>query len=181
MSLTGNSEFPLLLAIMVVSVGYWFVRKLMLRLVTRVGREKHISRRRVQYVQYLLTIMLVVIALGVFGVIAGFGYKDVGLVFTSVFAVLGVALFAQWSILSNVTASVVVFFFFPYRVGDHVRIVDGENSVEGTIDEITMFHVILSDGDKKITYPNSLVFQKAVVIPPDNTPPAADKTDGDVL
>lgn len=39
MSLTGNSEFPLLLAIVVVSVGYWFVRKLMLRLVTLVGRE----------------------------------------------------------------------------------------------------------------------------------------------
>ena len=98
------------------------------------------------------------------GVITGFGYEDVGLIFTSLFAVLGVALFAQWSILSNVTASVIVFFFFPYHVGDHVRIVDGEDSIEGIIEEITLFHVILKFEDKIATYPNSLVFQKAVVI-----------------
>ena len=99
------------------------------------------------------------------GIFVGIGYKDLGVFFGSIFAVIGVALFAQWSILSNVTASIIVFFFFPYRVGDNVKILDGENSVEGVINEISLFHVILMDVDGlTITYPNALVFQKAVKI-----------------
>jgi small-conductance mechanosensitive channel len=120
--------------------------------------------RRVQYVQFILTGFWTIVTLAILGIITGFSYKDVGLIFTSIFAVLGVALFAQWSILSNVTASVIVFFFFPYHVGDHVKIIDGEDTIEGIILEITLFHVILKYEDTHITYPNSLVFQKAVVI-----------------
>ena len=91
--------------------------------------------------------------------------KDFGIFFSSVFAILGVALFAQWSILSNITASILVFFFFPYRVGHRVKILDGENSIEGILDEITLFHVILIDElGNRLTYPNSMAFQKAVII-----------------
>jgi small-conductance mechanosensitive channel len=137
------------------------------RLVRKIGREKRIALRRVQYVQFILTGFWTIVIIAVIGIITGFSYKDVGLIFTSIFAVLGVALFAQWSILSNVTASVIVFFFFPYHVGDHVKIVDGEDSIEGIIEEITLFHVILKFDNKLATYPNSLVFQKAVVITKD--------------
>ncbi|MEC8428752.1 MAG: mechanosensitive ion channel domain-containing protein, partial [Pseudomonadota bacterium] len=76
-----------------------------------------------------------------------------------------VALFAQWSLLSNATASIIVFFFFPYRAGNWVEIIDGDNTVIGKIKEITLFHVIMLDDQGAIvTYPNSLVFQKAVRI-----------------
>ena len=95
-------------------------------------------------------------------------------IFTSIFAVLGVALFAQWSILSNVTASLIIFFFFPYRVGDTIRIQDDKEILEGCIQEITLFHLLIkrSEGDI-ISYPNSLVFQKAIIIKP-KTKPAKD-------
>jgi small-conductance mechanosensitive channel len=45
-----------------------------------------------------------------------------------------------------------------------VKVIDGEDTIEGIILEITLFHVILKFEDTHITYPNSLVFQKAVVI-----------------
>lgn len=157
----------MILSLTVLAISYWFIKKLISNLVLKIGREKRIAKRRVQYVQFLLTMIWTVIVIAILGIITGFSYKDVGLIFTSIFAVIGVALFAQWSILSNVTASVIVFFFFPYHVGDHVKIVDGEDTIEGIIEEITMFHVILSNSDKKVTYPNSLVFQKAVVITKD--------------
>ncbi len=48
-----------------------------------------------------------------------------------------------------------------------MKVIDGENTVEGTIIEITMFHVILKFEETHVTYPNSLVFQKAVVITKD--------------
>jgi small-conductance mechanosensitive channel len=75
-----------------------------------------------------------------------------------------VALFAQWSILSNITASLLIFFGFPYRVGDWVKICDKDDDITGHIIEISTFHVILQrlNGDI-VTYPNSLILQKAVI------------------
>ncbi len=160
-------KIPLSIALLSMAVIYVFVKSLIKRVVRKIGQEKRIALRRVQYVQFILTIFWTIITLAILGVITGFSYKDVGLIFTSIFAVLGVALFAQWSILSNVTASVIVFFFFPYHVGDHVKVIDGEDTIEGVILEITLFHVILKFEDTHITYPNSLVFQKAVVITKD--------------
>jgi small-conductance mechanosensitive channel len=157
-------KIPLSIALLITAVSYFVVKSMIKRLVRKIGQEKRIALRRVQYVQFILTGFWTIVTLAILGVITGFSYKDVGLIFTSIFAVLGVALFAQWSILSNVTASVIVFFFFPYHVGDHVKVIDGEDTIEGIILEITLFHVILKFEDTHITYPNSLVFQKAVVI-----------------
>jgi small-conductance mechanosensitive channel len=157
-------KIPLSIALLLTAVSYFVVKSMIKRLVRKIGQEKRIALRRVQYVQFILTGFWTIVTLAILGIITGFSYKDVGLIFTSIFAVLGVALFAQWSILSNVTASVIVFFFFPYHVGDHVKIIDGEDTIEGIILEITLFHVILKYEDTHITYPNSLVFQKAVVI-----------------
>jgi small-conductance mechanosensitive channel len=160
-------KIPLSIALLITAVSYFVVKSMIKRLVRKIGQEKRIAMRRVQYVQFILTGFWTIVTLAILGVITGFSYKDVGLIFTSIFAVLGVALFAQWSILSNVTASVIVFFFFPYHVGDHVKVIDGDNTIEGIILEITLFHVILKFEDTHITYPNSLVFQKAVVITKD--------------
>lgn len=167
MEILEQIRIPLSIALLLTAVVYFLVKSMIKRLVRKIGREKRIALRRVQYVQFILTGFWTIVIIAVIGIITGFSYKDVGLIFTSIFAVLGVALFAQWSILSNVTASVIVFFFFPYHVGDHVKIVDGEDSIEGIIEEITLFHVILKFENKLATYPNSLVFQKAVVITKD--------------
>lgn len=167
MEFLEHIKIPLSIALLLTAVIYFFVKSMIKRLVRKMGREKNIALRRVQYVQFILTGFWTIVTLAIVGVITGFNYADVGLIFTSIFAVLGVALFAQWSILSNVTASVIVFFFFPYHVGDHVKVIDGEDSIEGIIVEITLFHVILKYEDKHITYPNSLVFQKAVAITKD--------------
>jgi small-conductance mechanosensitive channel len=135
------------------------------RLVSRIGRERHIASQRINYVNTVLNLAFTFITVIAAGLIIGSSYDDLGIFFGSIFAFLGVALFAQWSILSNVTSSIIVFFFFPYRVGDYVRILDGENSVAGEIKEISLFHVILISSENTLTtFPNSLVFQRAVII-----------------
>ena len=86
---------------------------------------------------------------------------------------MGVALFAQWSILSNITASMIIFFGFPYRVGDRIKILDKDDDMSGIIEEISMFHVILRREDGNIvTYPNTLILQKAVLKVEHPLPPA---------
>jgi small-conductance mechanosensitive channel len=158
---------------------YALVRRHIHGLVRRIGLERKVNQNRVDYVVSVMTLAWTTLAVIVAGMVIGLNYQDVGLFFGSAIAVLGVALFAQWSILSNVTASVIVFFFFPYRVGDYIRILDGDNGIEGVVREITLFHVILDGPGREIaTYPNALVFQKAVTILPappgqEAPPPAA--------
>lgn len=167
-----------LMLIAAIVVAYLTARKAVDAFVRRIAREKDIVPGRTQYVAATLKLGLLVVMVQAMAVVAGINFADIGIIFSSLFAVLGVALFAQWSMLSNVTASIIVFFFFPYRPGDTVTIVDGDNSICGKIREITLFHVILDgDDNETLTYPNALVFQKAVKIqsPRTSETPAAAK------
>ena len=100
----------------------------------------------------------------------GIEYSQLSVFLSSIFAVIGVALFAQWSILSNITASLIIFFGFPYRVGDSVRVMDEGHDISGIIEEISLFHVLIRRDDELITYPNSLILQKAVIKLPKFSP-----------
>ena len=107
----------------------------------------------------------------IFGLILiwGVDFTDVGWVMSSVFAVIGIGFFAQWSILSNITSGIIMFFTFPYKIGDFIIIHDKEYAYEGTIEDIKGFHVLIkSNSGELITYPNSLMLQRGVtVVKPD--------------
>lgn len=81
-------------------------------LVLNYGAARNIDKTRIHYVSWVLRSALVLILALVVSLISDLGFNDFGVFLSSVFAVIGVALFAQWSILSNVTASIIVFFFF---------------------------------------------------------------------
>ena len=66
----------------------------------------------IKYISIALTIMTIAILTLIWSV----NFKDLGALLASIFAVIGVALFAQWSILSNVTAGVIIFFSYPFKI-----------------------------------------------------------------
>ncbi|MDO3385276.1 mechanosensitive ion channel [Gilvimarinus sp. SDUM040013] len=134
------------------------------RIVRELANKRNVSAYRVGYLTKITYFAMLFCTIAVVCLVLGLGYGDVALFLSSVFAVVGIALFAQWSILSNITASVIIFFGFPYRVGDRIRVLDPDATFTGVIQEITMFHVIvtLDEGDT-VTYPNSLMLQRAVL------------------
>lgn len=84
---------------------------------------------------------------------------------SSVFAVIGVALFAQWSLLSNITAGIIIFFSSQFRIGDYIRVLDKDLPFDACVEDILSFHTILRTREGEIiTYPNSLFFQKGLTI-----------------
>ena len=114
-----------------------------------------------KYVNYLSSFLFIICLFFIWGI----NIKDLGLFMSSIFAVIGIAFFAQWSILSNVTSGVIMFFTFPYKIGDFIKIHDGEHPLYGYIEEIRSFHVVLKTTDQEIiTFPNSLLLQKGVSI-----------------
>jgi small-conductance mechanosensitive channel len=140
-------------------------RALIIGLIRRFSHSEQIIDRRVQLITKLINYVILGCALvGVF-VIWGVDVRNLGVILSSIFAVIGVAFFAQWSILSNITSGVIMFFTFPYKIGDRIMIHDKEYEYVGIIEDIKTFHIVLvNDAGQRITYPNSLVLQKGVSI-----------------
>ena len=140
-------------------------RALIIGLIRRFSHSEQIIDRRVQLITKLINYVILGCALvGVF-VIWGVDVRNLGVILSSIFAVIGVAFFAQWSILSNITSGVIMFFTFPYKIGDRIMIHDKDYEYIGTIEDIKTFHIVMiNDAGQRITYPNSLVLQKGVSI-----------------
>ena len=139
----------------------WILIFIVKRFAKQSEKVEHRTGLIVKYINFVIIFGILLSGVLIWGV----DFSSVGVVLSSVFAVIGVALFAQWSILSNVTSGVIMFFTFPYKIGDYIIIHDKEYDYQGTIEDIKAFHVILkTKEDKLITYPNSLMLQKGVSV-----------------
>ena len=140
--------------------------------VRKVSKISDFNPVRTNLILKFINIGLTIIAVVALTLVWSVNYKDLGVLLSSVFAVIGVALFAQWSILSNITAGVIIFFSFPFKIGNTIRILDKEltdtNSTEidsFVIEDIRAFHLHLRRNNGEIlTYPNNLVLQKGVIL-----------------
>ncbi|WBL23645.1 MULTISPECIES: mechanosensitive ion channel domain-containing protein [unclassified Zunongwangia] len=129
----------------------------------RIGNKGEIHITRIRLMFRYINILIVILAVFLMALVWGMDLRDLALVFSSVFAVLGVALFAIWSILSNITSGIIMFFNFPYKIGDKIKIHDKDMPIEAVIEDIKAFHLHLrTDDGELITYPNNLILQKAV-------------------
>ncbi|GAB3476837.1 mechanosensitive ion channel family protein [Marinomonas epiphytica] len=145
-------------------VGYFLLAKILASSIASLSQKKSVKDVRASYVAKMLNLGLTALFVLLICLVLGVGYGELAIFFSSVFAVVGVALFAQWSILSNITASLLIFFSFPYKVGDWVKVVDKDDEIIGQIIEISTFHVIIRRlSEDVVTYPNNLILQKPVI------------------
>lgn len=97
----------------------------------------------------------------------GFDFNGLMTMSVGLIALLGVSLFASWSILSNVTAFFVLVFHESYKRGNFIRVIAGDNYLEGYISEINLFNTKLITEDKEvIVYPNIQLISNPAVINP---------------
>ena len=121
------------------------------------GRAKMIK----QTFNWLIIFILFTILISIWGV----NTKNLVLALSSVFAVIGVAFFAQWSIISNVTAGIVIFFSLHLRIGDRIKIHDKDIPSEAIVKDLKLFYIHLeTDEGERIAYPNNLLLQKGISV-----------------
>ena len=102
--------------------------------------------------------------------------KQLLIFISSVLAIIGVAFFAQWSILSNLTSSFILFFYHPVRIGDKIKILDKDFELTGKVKDIKGFYVLIKTEDEKlITVPTQLLLQKGIELIQDDAVQDADK------
>ena len=88
---------------------------------------------------------------------------------SSILTVLGVALFAEMSILSNLTACVILFFQHPIKIGDTIKITSEGQEIEGELADISYFFIFIKTPDKgTLTIPNSLLLKSSFLIKDNN-------------
>jgi small-conductance mechanosensitive channel len=159
---THRNQIGYTIVIILILVVLQFILK---KAAHKVGKRTEINITRTRLMFKYINILVMLIAFFLFAFAWGMDLGDLSLIFSSTFAVIGVALFAIWSILSNITSGIIMFFSFPYRIGDKIKIHDKDMPIEAVIEDIRAFHLHLRTDDGELTtYPNNLILQKAVTL-----------------
>jgi small-conductance mechanosensitive channel len=120
-------------------------------------KRKGITQR---IINLFLTILGIIILAGIWNI----KRSELMVFLTSVITVLGIAFFAQWSILSNITSSLILFFNHPLKIGQNVRVLEKDYDVEGQLIDISFFFMYVRDKEgNTITIPTSVVLQKTII------------------
>ena len=154
-----------LIETVLVIVSYIMVFYITKKFVNNSLKHTHLQRGRRKMIIKAIQLVTIVVALILLSAIWGLKQSEVAVFVGTIFTALGIAFFAQWSLLSNVTSSVLLFFNHPIRIGDDIKILDKEFPYEGEVSDLTYFFVHLRTADGEIiTIPNSLLLQKSVLI-----------------
>lgn len=142
-----------------------FLRVLAAKSVRRYARISEILEHRTNLVIKYLHILITLVSLAALFIIWGVKTDNIFTTLSAVITVVGVALFAQWSILSNITSGIILLFSFPFKIGDTIRIHDKDFPIEAEIVDIRAFHTLFRTLEGEIiTYPNNLLLQKGISI-----------------
>jgi len=159
----GVIEIEILLTILIVVlmlISRFYIKRLIIKYVNLHGY----SLSRKAYTMKVFNFMVLVIGIVFISLIWEISFKGLSFYFVSFFTLLGVAFFANWSILSNITASMVLFFNYPFKIGDEICIYDDEHSKYGKVIDIGLFNIkILTDSNELISYPNNIAIQKPII------------------
>ena len=95
----------------------------------------------------------------------GFKQNEIALFASTILTALGIAFFAQWSLLSNITSSILLFFNHPIKIGNTIKVLQKDCYYEGEVTDLNYFFVHLKTKDNEIiTIPNSHFFEKSFSI-----------------
>lgn len=163
--LLAKEYFDETISTIILIIATVFLRMLIANLIRKYARNSQLLEHRtnlvIKYSSILMTTLFVIVIFIIWGVQT----KDIFFTVSSVVTVIGVALFAQWSILSNITSGIILLFSFPFKIGDTIRIHDKDFPLEAEIEDIRTFHTYLKTREgEMITYPNTLLLQKGISI-----------------
>lgn len=110
-------------------------------------------------INVILISTFLIIILSIFGV----DQAELVVFIGSFLTVMGIALFAQWSILSNITSGVIIFFSHSAKLDETISIIDKDYEVDGRISDIGLFFITLkTTTNEQITIPNSIFLNKMI-------------------
>ena len=159
---------PVLQILLIVLVA-WLLHRLFKRVIQRASDHYEFPNELLMpihtVVRWLIIAGSVLLILERMGVSASVLWSA----FTGFATVGAVAFFAAWSVLSNLFCAFLIFTVGPFRVGDHIEVLDTAEKpgALGRVIDINLLYTTLEDATAPIPgtliqIPNSLIFQRVV-------------------
>lgn len=141
-------------------------RKLLPKLETNIVKSKLKSNSAIKGL-FAARVIVATVSLALLLLAWGIDFSGLLVLSTSIITVTGVALFASWSLISNITAYFILLTNVAYRRGNYVRILDGDNFIEGVIADVGPFSTRLLTAEREtLMYPNNLILTRPVLLNP---------------
>jgi len=144
--------------------------KFLLRgIINKFMNKLHFALERKRIISKIINFFILIVAVVLITAIWGVKSQEVTIFISSILTILGVAFFAQWSILSNISSSLILFFNHPVRIGSHIKILDKEYPIEGVVENISLFFMYIKTSDGQlVSIPNTVVLQKTISLDREN-------------
>jgi len=147
--------------------AYLVIRRLIIPKLQKLIERDRLKNKTLKDAVFSLNLFIGVLAFLFILFTWGFNFRELLALSTGLVAITGVALFANWSILSNITAFFILVAHQSYQRGNYIRIIDMDNYIEGYISEINLFNTrLIGENREVITYPNNLLIARPVIINP---------------
>jgi len=142
---------------------YVILRVVSNKIIDRTVATSLMQKTRGKIIKKALNLILLLLVSIFVLIVWGVDQNELAFFVGSVLTVIGIALFAQWSILSNITSGIILFFNHSVKLDDTIIIMDKDYEVEGRVSDIGLFFVILKTKDQeKVTIPNNVFIQKMI-------------------
>lgn len=152
-----------LLETLVAIVAFLLIRLFTNKLVDRTVRKHLMQKTRSKIIKKINLIVLLTILITLILSVWGVDQSELLMFMASFLTVMGIALFAQWSHLSNLTSGLIIFFNHSAKLDDTIAIIDKDFEVEGRISDIGLFFIKLkTEEEEEILIPNNIFLQKMV-------------------
>lgn len=148
---------------LIVIVVFLIAKGLTQRLIKKVGKKFNYQSGRIKITNKIAGFLISIVFIIVLLIIWGVDQSQLFIFISTTLTILGVAFFAQWSIISNITSTLIIFFNHPVKLGDSLSIMDKDYPIEGTLSDIGIFFItIKTKENEKITIPSNIFMQKMI-------------------
>ena len=133
------------------------------RIIQKAGARFNYQSGRIKITNKIVNALLGILVLVFLMLIWGIKQSDLVVFLSTTLTILGVAFFAQWSLISNITSTLIIFFNHPIRIGDSLTIMEKDYEIEGILNDIGVFFItIKTKENEKITMPSNIFLQKII-------------------
>ena len=151
----------------VIFIAAVLIRLLITNSLKKIQTKFGFQKTRIIVTNKIITVLIYITTIVVISFIWGVDEKQLLVYVSSFLTILVIAFFAQWSILSNITAGLILFINYPVKIGDTITILEKDNNITGEIRDIGAFFITLRTPEEElITIPNAVILQKNIKYSP---------------
>ena len=166
--------------ILLILFAAWLLQRMLRRLVRRASTHYQLPAELLVPINGLIRWLILASALLLVLERMGMSATVLWTAFTGFATVGAVAFFAAWSVLSNLFCALLIFTVRPFRIGDHIEVLDTAEKpgAKGRVVDINLLYTTLEDHDAAaghtawLQIPNALIFQRVVRRFQGSPPPA---------